>query len=393
MKSTHLKRKIRNTLLYILCVFLFQELVFRLCFPLPEIENFDRSLYKGDSNVTNSNKHLRNQNWYWESSVDTSVTFLHEMNNYGFRDKEWKIEKEEGKQRILFIGDSFIEGVMSAQDETIPKAFEDAANNEYEVFNAGILGKGLNTYLQVLSDMGPVYKPDVVFFCIYANDLGQKAPVIPEYYLEPTYFNSFKPRLLEILHQYKARGPVFFKWFKKERPYLPKVPSESNPWTTNESGLKKHVTPEIAHAMKEGKFNPHRTNAIFKEEHYLKQQPILGNMFPYLKYFSDKFNIELVIIYIPTRNQVTNHYYQFEKELSQLHFNEHTDLTAPKYQLHQQILKKESKQYGLQFIDLTEEIKTKELQGEHLYWNYDEHMKGEGYELLGKSILKQWKRK
>jgi hypothetical protein len=94
--------------LYMLSVFLFQEALFRFSFPVAEIRNLDRAIFW---NVNPNNPELqykRNRAKYWQSSVDTSATFLHEMNLYGFRDEEWTVEKSAGKQRVLFIGDSFI---------------------------------------------------------------------------------------------------------------------------------------------------------------------------------------------------------------------------------------------------------------------------------------------
>lgn len=142
--------------------------------------------------------------------------------------------------------------------------------------------------------------------------------------------------------------------------------------------------------MKNGKFNPFRTNSLPNEERHLKQIPKIGETIPFLKFFCDKFGVEPIVVYIPTRSQVTTYYYQFDKELCLIEYNDSINLTKPKYQLHQQFVANQCKQFDVEFIDLTNVIKEKEDNGQHLYWNYDEHMRGKGYLLLGESIWNHW---
>lgn len=386
--------KTLRTVLYIFILFIVQESLFRLGFPLPEIKNLDRKNYLNWHPDVNINNHLRNQKFYWQSEPDTNGIFKHNMNRYGFRDKEWLVEKGEDKKRAIFIGDSFVEGLMAEQVGTITEGFKKAAGEQnYEVLNAGMMGMGLNSYLQLLADIIPIFKPDIVFFCIYANDLGQKQVVSPDLYLEPEYYKWYKPRLIELFQQYSANGAVLFRWDNRIKPFLQKTPIISNPWTKDEKKLKPHVNPILAEAMKNGKFNPYRTNALIKEERHLKKEPKLGETIPFVQYFCNKFNVEPVVIYIPSRNQVTNYYHQFEKELCLLNYQDTIDLTKPAYQLHQQIVAKQCKDFNVRFIDLTEDIKEREAKGEHLYWNYDEHMRAKGYLLLGKTIWDRWKEK
>ena len=383
-------KKLINIVLYILFLFAIQEMALRYLFPLPDIENFDRSIYvnTGDNS---SRPYARHQDWYWESSVDTTVVFHHDMNGYGFRDKEWKVKKSANRSRVLFVGDSFVEGIMAAQDETIGEGFlTKAGTQQYEVLNAGMLGMGLSEYLQLTADVTPAFKPDHIFFCIYANDLGEKPPVVPEYFLEPVYYNSYRPRLFEILRQTKKHGPVPFRW-SKSKSLLPACPSPKNPWTSRESELSPQVKPNLAEAMKAGTFNPYRVNGILLEEKHLKNPPPLGETLPFLKYIGDKFNAKPVVVYIPSRNQITKHYYAFEKESCLQHCHDSLDLTRPAYQIHQQVLAKACAAVNLPFIDLSAFIRKQESKGNNLYWDYDEHMKGSGYRAIGGEVWRKWR--
>ncbi|MEZ5082263.1 MAG: SGNH/GDSL hydrolase family protein [Bacteroidales bacterium] len=274
-KST--SRKFIKLLLYFFALFIFQEIFFRFSFPLPEIKNLDRINYLNWHPDVNRTNYLRDQNWYWQSEPDTQAVFEHYMNRYGFRDDEWLIKKPNGKKRAIFIGDSFVEGLMAKQDETITAGFIKAAGEqEYEVFNAGMMGMGLNSYLQLLADIVPICNPEVVFFCIYANDFGQKQVVPPELYLEAEFYKWYIPRIIELFIQIKSNGPILFRWDNRIKPFLQAIPSVSNPWTKEEEKLKPHVDPMLAEAMKTGKFNPYRTNSLIKEERYLKKKPNLG---------------------------------------------------------------------------------------------------------------------
>ena len=74
--------------------------------------------YNGEGSM-----HTRNQNWLWQSAPDTLAEFVHEMNRYGFRDHEWEVEKTPDRPRALFIGDSFVEGMMVTNEQTITESF------------------------------------------------------------------------------------------------------------------------------------------------------------------------------------------------------------------------------------------------------------------------------
>ena len=387
-RSSTSKKRLK-IFLYILGIFLFQEIVIRYCYPLPELSNFDRIDYMVLHADEKGNKHSRNQNWYWQSTPDTSTQFVHTMNMYGFRDKEWTVEKTAGVKRAFFVGDSFVEGIMAEQDQTIPSAFEKAAGEgTYEAFNCGMLGVGLDSYLQFITDAVPIYKPDVVFLCVYANDLGQRTPMLPEHQLNPTYFQTFRPRFLELTKQSKTNGKVRPIWNDESVPYFSACPHPSNPWSGKEAELKEIVDPEIAQFITDGKLNPYRVEEFAEEIEYLNKVPALGETISTFKRICEENGSQPVLVYIPTRNQVTRHYYRFERRLS--HFPDSLDMTSEAYQLHQRILAQQCAENKIQFIDLSATIREREADGDRLFWNYDAHMKGKGYQLVGKTIWEQF---
>lgn len=376
-------------LLYLGLVFLFQEVVLRICFPVPEIRNLDRSAYISPEN--SEHPFTRNTTRYWQSQPDTNAIFDHEMNQYGFRDHEWTIAKPEGKKRILFIGDSFVEGVMASQDETIPIGFQQALGSEtVDVMNGGILGKGLNAYMQAFSDLIPIYKPDVVFLCLYANDMGKVKPVVPQFYLEPGFFPWYEPRFYTVVQEAQMRGPLNPVWSNRREGYLPELDKESNPWRLNEAELAPHVSPRLASHMKAGTFNPFTKDGLAQLEHWLSLTPKLGEALPFFNYICQQNQAQPVVVYLPNRHQVSKAYLSYELETCRVNCPADMDLTKEEYQQHQQVIAQQCEQFGLTFLDMTSWVRDEEAKGRRLFWNYDEHMKGFAYLELGRAIANDW---
>ncbi|MEM1000874.1 MAG: SGNH/GDSL hydrolase family protein [Bacteroidota bacterium] len=367
---------------------IFQEIFLRICFPFPDIKNLDRISYLERNGKASA--YTRNLTRTWESQPDTNHVFTHEMNLYGFRDAEWPLAKTEGKKRVLFIGDSFVEGIMAEQDETITAAFQAQAGDGYEVFNAGMVGQGLDAYLQLLADLVPLFRPDHVILCIYANDLGKSAPTVPEFYLEPEYANPYQPRFLAVIREGRRHGAIRPIWDGERRSYLPAVPDSANPWTTNAAQLQAQTTAPLAEAMQTARLNPYRTNALAKEEHYLRQPPKLGETIPFFQYICEENQAQPFVVYLPSRNQATAYYLRYERELCRTQCDPEWNLATAEFELHPRVIGEQCVRFGVPFLDLLPTVRAREAAGDHLYWKYDEHMRGRGYRLLGTTIWDNW---
>lgn len=383
---------------YVLSFIIFlvlQELIFRLCFPLPEIKNFNRINYQILDEIGEGGPgYLRNINMTWGSSLDTTAKFVHSFNTYGFRDKEWK-EKKGGKKRIIFLGDSFVEGMMSTQENRITESFlreAKKAGEDYDLFNAGMMGIGLNEYIKFLVDAVPVFRPDEVFLVLYSNDIPFQRPYEPPVVFSPDYFNPFRPRLLEVLDHFKSKSPIPFVLKKETRPFYQPVPDPSNPWTSRSNELAPNVTSRIANEMKSGNFNFFRMNWILEEEKFLRSSPDVSDKLRYIRDYLNSYDCQLTVFYIPTRSQVTDYYYEFEKQTCLIDCPDFLSLTYEPYHLHRRILKQELNNLQVPFYDLTPTVQKEEDKGNHLYWDYDDHMRGKGYNLLGKSMYELWKK-
>lgn len=383
-------RKGFKIFLYVLAILLFQELVFRICFPVPEVLNFNRSNYIPKPDGVETIEPMRYERKTFQSFPDTNARFVHKLNGYGFRDKEWSIKKEPNKTRIMFIGDSFTEGAMASEGQTITDAFKFLASDTIETMNLGIIGAGLAEYTPLINDAIPLFKPDYLFLVLFSNDISNRKVGIPEH-TKPKYSKAYTPRLWVLIQMLMNKEPLPLRW-KGASSFMPAIPDPLNLWTTQEAEFSQHVKPEFAEYMKAGNYNTFRINYAAAEEHYLKTPVGLKPYLNWVKGICTENNTRLVVCYIPSRQQVTTYYYPYELPTCLLLCPDSMDLTTTKYQIHRQELNTNCEQLGVPFIDLTSAIKAEENKGKHIYWNYDDHMRAKGYQLVGETIYKEWKK-
>ena len=364
-----------------------QELLFRWCFPLPELSNFDRANYQntmGRLLVT----HLRDQTWTWTSTPDTNHTFAHEMNRYGFRDTEWTVEKPAGKKRVMLIGDSFVEGVMASQNETVADGFQNTVGNGYEVMNMGMLGVGVESYLQLLVDAVPIFKPEVVVLTLYANDFTAKTILPPQARIEAEYHSALKPRALELISLSVNNNAVPSRFSDSPESFLPPVGPEVVDWQNKERIIREHCAPDIAAAMLAGNFNYFKVNQLRKEEMNLKKRVSLAEQLRFAKAECAAAGAQLVVCYVPARAQVTDYYFQYEQAICVKECPTLIDLRAPEYHAQRDLLARDCQRLQLPLLDFTQLVFEQEKAGNHLYWNYEDHMRGKGYLLLGENMAR-----
>jgi len=372
-----------------------QEILLRAIFPVPEVVNFNRINYSPLINVTGYNKthHLSNTAFRWISEPD-GAEFILRLNVYGFRDRAWEIEHKTNCRRVIFVGDSFIEGLMANDEETIPRVFENEVfdrNKNIETLNLGVGAIQLPGYFMLIRDAVPLLKPDYLIVIFYANDFIYFIPFNPSWLsppFVPQYSQPLKPRLYYIIENMIANNPIPRVWKSPPFPFLAAVPHPSNPWSSKENAesFSKFVTPSIADAMKKGRFNPHIVNDYKWHEKGLRE-PI--NVFPHLralKNFVGNYSCKLFIGYIPSCNQVSDAYLPF---LSKYNENKNpSSLMGEQYQIHARILENTCRKLNIPFLDFTPILLKHENEGERLYWNYDSHMKGGGYLLVGRYLYK-----
>jgi hypothetical protein len=368
-----------------------QEAVLRFVFPLPELSSFNRIHYmqRGLSLERNAAT-VRNVQLVWVSAPD-HAEFVNRLNLYGFRDRTWRAAKPPGVRRIAFVGDSYVEGLMAAADETIPAGFArcaDRAGIQVETMNLGVAGVDLAGEIRIIQDATLAFRPDTVFLVLSANDLtGTPEPPAP---IAPQRFNPLKPRLLELWQMWRRREMLPLRRTSRRVNFLAAVPDPDNPLSDPEHAraMAAHAEPWLLAAMLRGEFNPRRIGGSGLYAPFLKHPVAITRPLEFLDHFTADHDVEFCLAYLPERGQATGYYRQFDRQFS-IGLPEH-DLTATEFQQDARRLAAACRAAGIPFLDLTPRIRAEEEQGHHLYWDYDDHMRGEGYLLVGRQLCEWW---
>lgn len=142
-------RKIYNnfilTIAAILITILICELIFK--FYLNGIYRVDPILERNKINALNykGNQNTEFASFEWNIKI--------KINDLGFRDTNEIYESD--KNKILILGDSFIEGYGVSLENTIPKKLEKILkknNHDYRVLNGGIIGNDLIDYINIYNN-------------------------------------------------------------------------------------------------------------------------------------------------------------------------------------------------------------------------------------------------
>ena len=107
------------------------------------------------------------------ATADFKVTYA--INSLGLRDDESLTrQKPAGTQRVLFVGDSFVEGYGVSRDDLfvdlVERAFR-ADGRAVESVNGGTEGWSTDQEVVWLKREGLSYSPDVVVLCFFQNDV------------------------------------------------------------------------------------------------------------------------------------------------------------------------------------------------------------------------------
>lgn len=358
------------------------EIVARVVFPLPALANFNRIEYAPTTLTAEmrSKQYLMNSTLSWTSEPDHASSLLH-LNLHGFRDAKWNVANKSAR-RILFVGDSFVEGFMAADDESIPAVFArraKAAGQDVEVFNLGIGGTDLADYLKLIQDAVPALNPDEVVLVFYANDFAGQAPfsqaqVRPPF--EAKYRSPWMPRIAQVARRLLAGEPVPLAWKGAAKPFLAPVPDPSNPWTAHGAELAQYVDPDIADAMRRATFNPHSVNELAEYAHYFQQTVDVTAHLTFLRDFLAARNVQLRLAYIPYPAQVSDYYIPFKHRFGG---RDVMSMMGAEYSVQAAHLADVSARLSVPFLDLTPALRAREAAGEHLYWDYDHHFRPAGY--------------
>ena len=365
------------------------EVAARIVFPLPALGNFNRIEYAPTtiSPSMRSKHYLMNATLSWVSEPDHAGSNL-ALNLYGFRDGPWDVRAKRAR-RIVFVGDSFVEGFMAAEDETIPAVFARrarAAGQAVEVMNLGIGATGLSEYLKLIQDAVPALSPDEVVLVFYANDFAGEPPFTPERIrppFEPRWRPAWLPRIAQVARRLVAGEPVALRWHGEPKPFLAAVPDPSNPWTERGAELAPKVDPDIAEAMRRGTFNPYAVDELDEYAFQFRKVVDVTAHLAFLRDFLVARGVRLRIAYLPYPGQVSDYYIAFKHRFGGRAVK---SMSGAEFQVQAAHLAEVATRLDVPYLDLTPQVRAREAAGEHLYWDYDHHFRPAGYAFVADAL-------
>jgi len=125
------------------------------------------------------------------------------INSYGFRDKEYRLEKGSGVYRIITIGDSITFGNFLPTEDVYPEQLEalyEAEGKTVEVLNLGLGGYNTLQEVSTLEQIGIQFSPDLVVVGYCINDIGDTSPNLRYIQAAQKYGSSiYHLRLIQLI--------------------------------------------------------------------------------------------------------------------------------------------------------------------------------------------------
>src|SRR3989344_8762694 len=177
------KKAIRKNLLLlvftILIMIIFFEVALRLFYPQKIYDDCYEYSYKNLSNLeVELDSHLgwklipNYSGCRYQPDTNKIITKTHNSN--GLRiDKDIPYENNNGKKRVLLLGDSFVYGYGLDDEETIALKLQEDFGQDYEIITMGADGYGTGQEILQFYEQGIKYNPDVVMLFFYPNDFTE----------------------------------------------------------------------------------------------------------------------------------------------------------------------------------------------------------------------------
>jgi lysophospholipase L1-like esterase len=383
------------------------ECAARVIFPQPEISNWNRidytpvGLFGGLDSESLAGASaasaryatrgpLRNIEIAWISSPD-GINEIHRLNLHGFRGRDFPIQKPPGTTRIVFLGDSFVEGFGAGEDETLPRVFERLAGEDVEVLNLGIGGADLASTARLARSAIPLLEPDVVIMVVAWNDLPAPAPGPPDAAFVAERTPWWMPRLAEVALDLAAGRPPALFYHRGPVPFFLPVPHPSNP--VSQRTEDDSIDPEIFAAMKRGHFNPYLRNgaALFERSRLVSFRGGASGaaQIDAILDAARSVGANVIAAYAPAHVTLSDVYYPLWNQLGAPFTR--PSLVDADFQRERRHLARLFAERGVPFVDPTDTLIAEEAAGTRLFAGYDGHFNPAGYARFAALIFEGWR--
>lgn len=378
----------------------FCEVAARIVFPAPEVEGWDRTRYAFKSipdsiRGTIQRDGMANAVIRHECEPD-GFRFDSSLNLYGFRGPDFALDPSPDRHRVVFVGDSFVEGLGAGDGDTIPVQFArdlDARGRPVEAINLGISGAGFSEYVRIVRDCLTLLKPRTIVLVTYANDfpappLGEaNPPEKPDRKLSP-----YVPRIIYVLDRLRRGLPVPKRFRAPPMPAHKPVPAPLNRLTTTPPPPE--TEPALVDAFRRGKGNPGLPwLPLVMETNLPKDLSSGGGAREHLAQMADdcrRAGVRLIVVYVPFSVIANPAYLTSQNRLHPRGLGTSLPLDSPRYLGQQAHLREVTRELGLPFLDLTAEFIRAERAGRRLYWPIDTHATPDGYRLAAALCARYW---
>jgi len=276
------------------------------------------------------------------------------VNSQGIRDYEHNMEKQEGKHRMLALGDSFTFGNGVSSENAYLFIMEKELN--IEIIKAGVPGYGQDNQLAYFRTKGIQYSPDSVVIFYSPTDNDNNNDVNDR---KVAYGVLIQKKSHDTMPKWKQF--VYSKLYQVKTLRLAKK-AMSGLTTLFDPNLNVETSEKELFRVDQNKNSKewNETYRLFRE---------FKSLIP--------DSTKMSIVYIPYKQQVyPNAYFDF--------FPENSDIDMPN-----RVLAEIAKDIGAEYIDVTSEMRDLEKQG--LYFKYDGHFTPEGNSVFAELVEKELK--
>jgi hypothetical protein len=162
------------------------------------------------------------------------------LNNYGFWDRNWVIEKKPGLKRIIMLGDSFVESYQVSLNNSVHKRLEailKESKENVEVLGMARSGNGTVEEERLLCNRALSFNPDLIILCFTPmNDVRNAQEILQTRAMKEAEFRLNKTPIYYLSHFYRLSflGWIIYKMdrFTAKLRYYDKIPTDNFVYTS-----------------------------------------------------------------------------------------------------------------------------------------------------------------
>ncbi|MFH0984446.1 MAG: SGNH/GDSL hydrolase family protein [Candidatus Omnitrophota bacterium] len=152
------------------------------------------------------------------------------VNQQGFNDADFVLEKPKGLIRIAMLGDSITKGENVPAKRNFSDKLEDLLNRReqdrgspqrYEVMNFGVGGYNLEAEVEILKEKVLPYDPDIVILNMFFND-NERIPGV-DLLFQGNYNHLTEAQQISLVRKYVSKRHSFLRVFERNVLYRSKL--------------------------------------------------------------------------------------------------------------------------------------------------------------------------